>query len=601
MEEQKTDRSATIGFILIGIVLVVWMWVQAPPPPASPLPGSDTTAAAVAPPSAPAETVEEPEPEPGRTRPDSLGSLFGHLAAGEEKILTIETDLYTAELTTRGGMLRKWHLAGFRTWDGHPVAMVDYVRGGDLGLLFTSADGRLVNTRGLMFRSDYAPWSRVRLAEGETRTIEFTLPVAADRSIVRRLTFTGGRYSVYSRVEFRNCGPLIANFEYQLTWDTGLRPAEHNSIDEAGFAKAFAFAGGELAEVDATDPAERPERDINGSTQWVAVRNKYFAVAMIPDSGTSQGAFVQGRRSQEADQGVREDYALALKMPFRGGPVEAAGATIYLGPLDFDVLRSYGAGLDQMMSLGAAWIIRPISEYVMLPLFSGLRWLIPNFGLVIIVFALIIKIALHPLTKSSMKSMRAMQALQPMLAEIREKHKDDPQKLNQAMMNLYRDYGINPAGGCLPLLLQMPILFALYAVFSSAIELRQASFVGWITDLSIPDTIFTLPFTIPLFGISAISGLALAMGVTMFIQQKQTVTDPRQKALVWMMPVMMTLLFNNFPSGLNLYYFVFNILSIGQQYLVNKKHEGEPLRKVDPKKKGTGLISRIARDLPKMK
>lgn len=600
MEEQQTDRTATIGFILIGIVLVVWMWVQAPPAPPPPAPSGADTAAAAAP------EAPSPAPLPADTaardsRPDSLGALFGHLASGEEKILTVETDLYTAEVSTRGGLLRKWHLTRYRTWDGHPVAMVEYARGGDLSLLFTSADGRLVSTRGLYFRAPYAPWTRIRLAEGESRTVEFTLPIAADRSIVKRLTFTGGRYSVESRVELRNCAPVIANYEYQITWDTGLRPAEHNSVDEAGFAKAFAFAGDELAEVDATDPAQPHEQDINGSTQWVAVRNKYFAVAVIPDSGTAQGAFLQGRRTMEADHGVREDYALALKIPFRGAPVEAAGATVYLGPLEFDVLRSYNRGLDRMMSLGAAWIIRPISEYVMLPLFAALRWLIPNYGLVIIVFALIIKIALHPLTKSSMASMRRMQALQPMLAEIREKHKDDPQKLNQAMMNLYRDYGINPAGGCLPLLLQMPILFALYAVFSSAIELRQAPFAGWITDLSIPDTIVTLPFTIPLFGISAVSGLALAMGVTMFVQQKQTVTDPRQKALVWMMPVMMTLLFNNFPSGLNLYYFVFNILSIGQQYFVNKKHEGEPLRKVDPKKQGGGLIGRIARDLPKMK
>jgi YidC/Oxa1 family membrane protein insertase len=254
-----------------------------------------------------------------------------------------------------------------------------------------------------------------------------------------------------------------------------------------------------------------------------------------------------------------------------------------------------------MMNLGAAWIIRPISEYVMIPIFNLLRWLIPNFGLVIIVFSILIKIALHPLTKTSMSSMKKMQALTPLMNEVREKYKDDPQKMNQSIMNLYKEYGVNPAAGCLPLLLQMPILFALYAVFRSSIELRQAAFFGWITDLSVPDTILKLPAAIPLLGITDISGLALAMGITMFVQQKMTVTDPRQKTMVWMMPVLMTLMFNGLPSGLNLYYFVFNLLSIGQQMWINKQHGGEPLRKVEQKRKSGGIMDRLTRDLPKVK
>jgi YidC/Oxa1 family membrane protein insertase len=237
----------------------------------------------------------------------------------------------------------------------------------------------------------------------------------------------------------------------------------------------------------------------------------------------------------------------------------------------------------------------------MIPLFLFLHMFIPNYGIVIIVFSIIIKLALHPLSKTSMKSMKRMQALQPMMTEIREKYKDDPQKMNQQVMNLYKDYGVNPAAGCLPMLLQMPILFALYSVFRSSIALRQAAFLGWIHDLSIPDVIFRLPFSLPLFGISEVSGLALAMGITMFVQQKMTVTDPRQKAMVWMMPVMMTLLFNGFPSGLNLYYFVFNVLSIGQQMWLNKQTGNEPLKKVDRKPGKGGIMARLTKDLPKLK
>ena len=168
-------------------------------------------------------------------------------------------------------------------------------------------------------------------------------------------------------------------------------------------------------------------------------------------------------------------------------------------------------------------------------------------------------------------------------------------------MRLYKEYGVNPAGGCLPLILQMPILYALWSVFRSTIDLRQASFIWWIHDLSIPDIITKLPFTIPIFNIDQISGLALLMGITMIVQQKMSVKDPRQKMMVWLMPVMMTLLFNGFPSGLNLYYFVFNLLSIGQQAWVNKQHKDEPLRKVEEKKGGGGFMARLAKDLPKLK
>ncbi|MDL1894111.1 membrane protein insertase YidC, partial [Sphingobacteriales bacterium CHB3] len=240
-------------------------------------------------------------------------------------------------------------------------------------------------------------------------------------------------------------------------------------------------------------------------------------------------------------------------------------------------------------------------EYTLIPLFNFLHLFISNWGVVIIVFSMIIKIVLHPLTRTSMKSMKRMQQLQPMMTELREKHKDNPEQMNKSIMNLYKEYGVNPAGGCLPILLQMPILFALYNVFSSTIQLRQSPFVWWIQDLSIPDSIVQLPFTVPLFGMNQISGVALAMCITMFIQQKQTVTDPRQKAMVWLMPIMMMLIFNSLPSGLNLYYFVFNLLSIGQQFWINKQHGDEPLRKVDPKKAQSGILARLAKNMPDIK
>jgi YidC/Oxa1 family membrane protein insertase len=357
--------------------------------------------------------------------------------------------------------------------------------------------------------------------------------------------------------------------------------------------------GGELKEVDASKFGETPKFEASGNTSWVAARTKYFAVALLPDSSTAQGAYVEGRRIGAPDNGAIEQYSIALKMPLHGGVREQSGLTVFLGPLDYDLISAHGRGLNSMMSLGAAWVIRPIAEYIMIPIFKLLRAVIPNYGVVMMVFALIIMVFTYPLTRTSMASMRKMQQLQPLMTELKEKHKDDPQKMNMAVMNLYREYGVSPMSGCLPVILQMPVMFALYAVLRSNIALRQASFIWWITDLSIPDVVVHLPFAIPLLGLTAISGLALAMGVTTFVQQKLTVTDPTQKSMVYIMPVMLTLMFNGLPAGLNLYYFSFNLLSIGQRLWMNKSAGDEPLRKIDPKMRKPGLMERLAKNLPK--
>jgi YidC/Oxa1 family membrane protein insertase len=593
------DKRSTLGFVLIGLVMLLWLWLQTPPPQQPGATHPDTSAQHVAPPPVEPAPVQQAARDTSGT-PDA-GTFFAPRLSGAEKILVVETDLYRAEISTRGGVIRSWELKKFVTWDGHPVDLTYSEKGGDLSLLFTSSDGKLIDTRNFYFDASYAAGSTVQVDGTNQHTVTLTLPLSNGGRIVKVLTFTNGSYALDAQFRFENMGQAISNFEYQVVWENGVPYAEYNSVDESSFAMGYAYSGGEMIELDAPKHAEPKKQDINGVTDWVATRNKYFTVAILAEPGKSQGAYLEGDARSMPDNGMLEHYSLALKMPLKGGAVETANVKVYLGPLDYSIVKGLGRGLEHIMNLGAAWIIRPIAEYVMIPLFEFLRMFIPNYGIVIIIFSLIIKIALHPLTKTSMGSMRKMQALTPMMNEIKEKFKDDPQKMNQQVMNLYKEYGVNPASGCLPLLLQMPILFALYAVFRSNIALRQAHFFGWITDLAVPDVIVHLPFSIPLFGMSAISGVALAMGVTMFVQQKMSTTDPRQKAMVWMMPIMMTLLFNGFPSGLNLYYFVFNLLSIGQQMIFNRQHAGDPLRKVEAKKKQGGWMNRITKDLPKLK
>jgi YidC/Oxa1 family membrane protein insertase len=214
-----------------------------------------------------------------------------------------------------------------------------------------------------------------------------------------------------------------------------------------------------------------------------------------------------------------------------------------------------------MVDLGWRWVVRPFS-LVILWLFQALHSVIPNYGLVIIVFSILIKAVFHPLTKKQMRSMRRMQEMQPRLAKLKERYGKDPQRMNKETMKLYREAGINPLGGCLPLLPQMPIFYALFQVFRTSIELRGAYFFGWLTDLSQKDPYYILP---------------IIMALSMFVQQKLTMKDPKQKMLVYMMPLLFGFLFKDFPAGLTLYWTCYNISSVIEQvWLIGHPTPEEP-------------------------
>ncbi|MHB9030217.1 MAG: membrane protein insertase YidC [Candidatus Latescibacterota bacterium] len=285
----------------------------------------------------------------------------------------------------------------------------------------------------------------------------------------------------------------------------------------------------------------------NGDLTWYSVKNKYFMLAAIPQGGARWKA---ESTYEQTPSGKWYDFSLESKAT--DGAVDLS---LFIGPSSYRELKSYGHDLTQSMDL--SWkILRPLA-ILFIWMFRQLHMIIPNWGVVLIVFSVIIKFALAPLSHSSMKSMKKMAKLQPKIAALKEKHKDNPQKIQQATMELYKQEGVNPFGGCLPMLLQMPVFFALYPVVGRAFELRQASFIPyWIEDLSRPDPFFILP---------------IAMGISMYFQSKTTMTDPNQKAMLYMMPVMMIILFANFSAGLTLYWLMFNILSWAQQEFLKAK------------------------------
>jgi YidC/Oxa1 family membrane protein insertase len=248
-----------------------------------------------------------------------------------------------------------------------------------------------------------------------------------------------------------------------------------------------------------------------------------------------------------------------------------------MGPIDYYEIREYGLDLYDIVDYGfGQTITRPIAKYLIIPVFHVLSRFVESYGLIIILFAIFIKLILHPLTKSSFKSMAKMRQLQPRMQEIKEKYGDDPQKQQQAMMKLYKESGVNPVGGCLPQLLQLPILYALFRFFPSAIEIRQEGFL-WCSDLSAPDVLLELPLNLPVYG-SHVSGFPLLMAAAMILQMRLQGTQQQagqMKVMMMIMPVFILVIFNQFAAGLSLYYLMYNVLSAIQQKFVNKNLEEE--------------------------
>lgn len=592
------DKQTTFAFVLIGLILITWLYFNSPEPKKAPIKKNDSTLV---------ENKKQPE---NKTQAETLKVESKVDTAKEtgpfvesnsgERIITVETDLAKFEITSKGARIKRYYLKQYNTWYyadkkeddfyNRHVQLVNPKDGGDLNLVFVTKDGKFVNTSTLDFDIDKSNFY-YSIKGKDSLVFNCSFIFDGNKKIGKNYTIYANNYESKIEVQFENMQEIISGMRYDLAWEKGINFVEENSTDEANYANASAYAGGEQEIIDASSVGDKVQKDMNGKIDWVGVRNKYFAVILSPVNPNQEGGARFEGVHKATSRGQKEIYSASLKVPFNGAAKQNDFYKLYLGPVDYDILKSYGDNYQAIYDFGSffglRFITRPISEYILLPIFQFLHEFIPNYGFVIIIFSLLIKIALHPLSKQSMKSMKKMQLLQPKIAELKEKYKDDQQRVQKETMKLYQTYGINPAGGCLPTLLQMPILFALFTFFNVAIELRHEPFILWITNLSSPDIIYTLPFKVPLFGVSSISGLALLLGVTMFLQQKQTVKDPSQAAMVYIMPVMFTLMFMNFSSGLNLYYFMFNLFSIAQQAIYNKQKGNVELVPVEnPKKQG---------------
>ena len=579
------DRSVITATILMAAVIIVWMWwMPAPQPPGQDAPPQDSAV----------EVVEVPQQVVPAEVPETIQDTTVALT-GEERQITVVTRLYEAQLSTKGATLTRFSLSEYRQFDQEtPVQLI-----GDepaLGLRFQSPGGRNRDTRDFFYESSYRG-DRLDVLD-ESRSLTFTT-AAGDGFIRKTYTFSPGSYEVGLKVEMNDASSFQTSDGYELVWEGAVPFSEDptNRKEEAPQVGAWARSGGEVEGV-SLGRREEDEVSLRGDVSWIGVKNKYFTAAVIPAAPALE-AYLVGMRTGDLDEpGIQIDLEARLYMgsPRLGGD----DFRLYLGPLDYRYIKQY-EGLYGMVDYGwnaFEWITRPLARFIFIPTFALLSSMIPSYGLVIIVFCLLIKLVLFPITRVSYKSMAGMRELAPQMKEIKEKYKDNPQKQQQATMKLYKETGMNPLSSCLPMLLQYPIIIALWQFLQQSIDIRQQSFL-WAPDLSAPDAILDLPFSIPFYG-DYVAGFTVLMGVSLVIQmrvQSTPTSGMQQKMMMYGMPLVIFVVFNRLPSGLSLYYLFYNVFTAAQQQLINiglkKKKAQEPTRKgvirnAPLKKKGSG-------------
>jgi len=454
----------------------------------------------------------------------------------EEKTIIVRTKVFTAEFSTYGATLQSMKLLNYAGEGGKPVELIP--EGGNPLAVSLLEEGKTVDLS--QFQTSCERDS-INLTGGLKDSLVFHY-VKNDTTFLKKVfVFTPDSYVMDLHIKF----PDEIKRSARLSFNTGLASTEKDKRDELAYTFFVAMFGDHF-ERKALKKIKEEKSSVEGRIKWAGITSKYFLFLMVP-----QDTIVNNVSQWKID---KKRIGLSVST----GEVNTGNFSLYFGPLDYYLLKKMGSGFEQSVYFGWQWIA-PISKVIFF-IFTGIQKVIPNYGIVIIIFSTIMMVVFFPLTIRSFSSMRRMQKLQPKMEGIRKKLKDEPQKMNAEIMKLYKQNKVNPVGGCLPLVFQMPVFFALYAVLRSTIELRRAPFMLWIKDLSMKDPYYVLP---------------VVMGIAMFFQQKLTVTDPKQKAMTYFMPIFLVFIFSRLPSGIVLYWLIYNLLSILQQYIIHRNERKE--------------------------
>lgn len=549
------DRRTLLAILLSTAVVLVFNLFILPKPEQRPPQGPGRAAESGAPTGLEGSGVELTNPpmegEAGYPTEDGAAASIPtpvQDAEAEERTVRIETPLYRAEFSNRGAQVTSWELLSYADPFGAPVQLVSGA--GELGIRVES-EGRVLDLRSTLFRM------REETLNGGARRVVFEAGGEGTPRVVKTFTLSPDSYLADMVIEIDG---VPAQSSYQVGWDNGVPRSEKDENQYRAEAGAIVLVGDSRETLHSKKFKKEKVIPVEGNVRWAGARNKYFMAVVVPPAESSSRVLAVG----DADKVVAGAWVV---MPTLQGSARHE-FKVYMGPIDYQLLKATGFDLAKAVNLG--WkLFEPLSRLLLV----SMLWMyniVPNFGVVIILIAVATKLIFYPLTKSSVKSMRAMQKLQPKLTELREKYKNDPQKMNAAMMTLYKEEGVNPVGGCLPILLQMPVFIALYQALSSSIQMRGAEFMLWINDLSRPDTITEIGG----FGIHVLP--VILFGVTVLQQLWTPVGDSRQKMMGYMMPVVTLFIFYSFPAGLNLYWTVNSVMTAAQQWSIHREDPQKP-------------------------
>ena len=567
MEEKKLDPNSIIGFLLIFGILLFWFYTNQPTP--EELEAQQQATEQVEPAEVVAETPQplSPVQQPVTYPNDSLAQqayasqvgafAFTKVAEGET---LLENDLLHLKVSNRGGQIVEARMKDYVTYDSVPVYLV---KDGNalFNLQLATRDNRLLQTRDLYFEPEL-------IQEGENKVLSMKAKTAPGQYLEYRYTIKPGEYLLDFQIRSVGLSGVL-NAAQPALIDWQLRGIRHNKSVMYGnryTRLTYRHEGDKISKLSESGDDEETETEV----RWMSFRQHFFSTILAADEPFATVDMTSKNLVEEESKDIQftKEFGVQMPMDISGGDF-TKNLYWYYGPTDIDVLEKY-EDLALADSIPYGWgIFGWINRYLFTPFFSFLSSFLP-YGIAIVVMTIVVRILLSPVTYKSYLSQAKMKVLKPEITEINEKHKDNAMKRQQDTMKLYNKAGVSPLSGCVPALLQLPVFYALFMFFPTSFSLRQKSFL-WAEDLSSYDTVAQLPFAIPFYGdhislfpiLASIAIFFYMMMTTGQTMQTQQPGMPNMKFIMYLSPLMMLFFFNNYASGLSLYYFVSNLITIG--------------------------------------
>jgi YidC/Oxa1 family membrane protein insertase len=595
------DRNSIIGIIIIAVILIVWGIVFGPNKKemAERRRQQDSLALVLQQQQAQkqiqqsvADTLDTVSPDTSKTERIKQYGEFAAAVSGNKKFVTIENELVKLTISTLGGKPYSAELKEYKTHNRKPVVLFS----GDsteFGLKFYSQNNPVFTTN-LYFVPGNSLSSKI--VAGNKDSVSMKLTLSEDRYIEYVYSLEPGSYMVDFRINLVGMKDLETRSPdvLDMGWSIFAPQQEQLKKNENQYVSVYYKPLQENVEYfKARSNKNEQEVSFPTKVEWIAFKDQFFSSILIPGE-SFENATIKMISLPEGDKFLRQ-FSAEIGIPYKRQDSESIAMRMYYGPNKFKLLNQYkDLELQNLVTLGSN-IIRWINRFVIIPIFDWLSKFIGNYGLIILLLTIIIKVGLLPLTYRSYLSQAKMRVLKPQIDELNLKYpKGKEMDKQQATMALYKKAGVSPLGGCLPMLLQFPILFAMFRFFPTSIELRQQSFL-WATDLSTFDSIISWQANIPLvtkFYGNHVSLFTLLMTISTIVSMKmgegstaQTQQMPGMKTMMYMMPVMFMFILNNFSSGLTYYYFLANVITIGQNFLFKQFiNEEEILKKIEARK-----------------